>query len=169
MILWTKKIFGRDEKALTTLKLLNCMWHFVTDDIPRHPFNACTNFYLFNKCDCSEILKLEIISSSFHQQQETELGVQDQLLVPSSWDFPLQAADWGSPPWRGNEITSLHSLRRNLAEGATWRSTEVTWSTLWASVLQRCMWDGFDYTLKLSVNVKPDLNWATARSVAPNT
>lgn len=79
-----QKIFGRDEKALTTLKLLNCTGHFVIDDILRHPFNACTNFYLFSKCDCSEILKLEIISSSFHQQQEPEPAVQGQLLVPSA-------------------------------------------------------------------------------------
>lgn len=130
-----QKKIGRDEKALIILRLLNCPWHFVTDDILSHQFNACTNFYLFSKCDNAEILKLEIISSSFHQQQEPELGVQGEVARAECWDFPSQAAGWDSPLWRGNEITNLQALGRNLAEGAIGRSSKVTWSTLWASTL----------------------------------
>lgn len=79
-----QKTFGRDEKTLTTLQLLNCTWHFVTDDILRHPFSAYTNFYLFNKHGCSEILKLEINSFSFHQQWKHDPGVQGQQHVLSA-------------------------------------------------------------------------------------
>lgn len=78
------KIFGRDEKALTTVKLLIHTLHFGTDTKLSYPFSACMNFYLFSKCDNSEILKLEIISSSFHQQQEPELGSLGELLVLSA-------------------------------------------------------------------------------------
>lgn len=92
-----QKIFGRDEKALTTLKLLNCTWHFVMGDTLRHPFNACANFYLFSKGDCSELLKLEIISSSFHQQQEPEPGVQGQLLVLSAGTSCCKLLDGALP------------------------------------------------------------------------
>lgn len=41
-------------------------------------------FYLFSKYDNSELVKLEIISSSFHRQQEPELGALGELLLLSA-------------------------------------------------------------------------------------
>lgn len=67
-----------------TLKLLIYTLHFGTDTTLGYQFNACMNFYLSSKRDNSEILKLEIISFSFHQQQEPEPGVLGEMLVLSA-------------------------------------------------------------------------------------
>lgn len=62
------KISERDDKALTSLKVMDHALYFGTDTTPNstYPFGACINFYLYSKCVKSEILKLDIISSSFH-------------------------------------------------------------------------------------------------------
>jgi len=83
------------------------------------------NFCLFSKCDNSEILKLEIISSSFHQQRDPEPGALDEPLVLSA-----RTSFWkllaGTHLHEEEMKSPAQSLRRNLAESAMGRSGKVT-------------------------------------------
>lgn len=85
------------------------MLHFGTDTTPSYLFNACMNFYLFSKRDNSEILKLEIISSRFHQQQEPELGDQGEPLRLSA-GTPCHKLLAGTHLHKEEMESSTHSL-----------------------------------------------------------